>query len=60
MFTCLHSRAIHIEVVQSLDTDSFIFLFRRFIGRRGNICLMRSDNDINIVGAINKFQKAFQ
>ena len=31
MFTCLCSRAIHIEVVQSLETDSFIFLLRRFI-----------------------------
>ena len=60
MFTCLCSRAIHIEVEQSLETDSFIFLLRRFIWRRGNICLMRSDNDINIVGAITKLQKAFQ
>ena len=32
MFTCLCSRAIHIEVAQSLETDSFIFLLRRFIG----------------------------
>ena len=32
MFTCLCSRAIHIEVAQSLETDSFIFSLRRFIG----------------------------
>ena len=33
MFTCLCSRSIHIEVAQSLETDSFILSLRRFIGR---------------------------
>ena len=33
MFTCLCSRAIHVEVAQSLETYSFILLLRRFIGR---------------------------
>ena len=33
MFTCLCSRVIHIEVPQSLETDSFILSLRRFIGR---------------------------
>ena len=32
---CLSIRAIHIEVVHSLDTDSFINTLRRFIARRG-------------------------
>ena len=36
MFTCLCSRAIHIEVAQSLETDSFILLLIRFIGRQEN------------------------
>ena len=60
MFTCLCSRAIHIEVARSLETDSFILLLRRFVGRRGNICLMRSDNGTNFVGAIKELQKVFQ
>ena len=60
MFTCLCSRAIHIEVAQSLETDSFILSLRRFIGRRGNIHLMRSDNGTNFVGAIKELRKAFQ
>ena len=33
MFTCLCNRTIHIEVAQSLKTDSFILSLRRFIGR---------------------------
>ena len=60
MFTCLCSHAIHIEVAQSLETDSFTLLLRRFIRRQGNICLMRSDNGTNFVGAIKELQKAFQ
>ena len=60
MFTCLCSRAIHIEVAQFLETDSFILSLRRFLGRRGNICLMRFDNGTNFVGALSEFQKAFQ
>ena len=35
LYTCLSSRAIHIEVVHLLSTDSFILSLRRFIGRRG-------------------------
>ena len=35
MFTCLASRAVHIEVTHSLDTDSFIQALRRLIACRG-------------------------
>ena len=60
MFTCLCSSAIHIKTACFLETDSFTFSLRRFIGRRGNIRLMRSDNATNFVGAINELRKAFQ
>lgn len=35
LFTCLASRAIHIEVAHSMETDSFLQALRRFICRRG-------------------------
>ena len=60
MFTCLCSRAINIEVAQSLETDSFVLSLRRFIGRRGNIHMMRSDNGTNYVGTIKELRKAVQ
>ena len=37
LFTCLSSRAGHIESVNSLETDFFILSLRRFITRRGQI-----------------------
>ena len=43
LFTCLASRAVHIEVADSLDTESFLMVLRRFISLRGNICELRSD-----------------
>ena len=37
LFTCLASRAVHLEVADSLETDSFINALRRFICRRGSV-----------------------
>ena len=37
LFTCLASRAIHIEVAHSMETYSFLQALRRFICRRGPI-----------------------
>ena len=51
VFTCFATRAVHLEVAHSLDTDSCIGAIRRFIARRGNVKIMRSDNGTNLVGA---------
>lgn len=51
VFTCLKSRAIHIEVSHSLSTDSFIHSLRRFISRRGNVKKLHSDNGKNFTAA---------
>ena len=59
LFTCLSSRAIRIETVTSLNTDSFILCLCRFVGCRGNIRVLRSDNGSNFVGASSEFKKAF-
>ncbi|KAL7852267.1 hypothetical protein SRHO_G00180520 [Serrasalmus rhombeus] len=60
IFTCLTVRAVHIEMAQSLDTDSFIHALRRFIARRGQVLEMRSDNGTNFVGAERELKKAIQ
>ena len=47
LFTCLVIRAVHIEVVNSLDTDSFLNALRRFINLRGCPTTVYSDNGTN-------------
>lgn len=58
LFTCMTSRAVHIEVASSLDTDSCIDALRRFICRRGQVKLIRSDNGTNFVGAQRELKEA--
>ena len=57
LFTCLSSRAIHLEVSATLETDSFINALRRFINRRGPVRTVRCDQGSNLVGAKNELQK---
>ncbi|XP_064648578.1 uncharacterized protein LOC135500853 [Lineus longissimus] len=47
IFTCLCLRAIHLEVLASMDTDSFLNAMQRFIARRGKPARERSDNGSN-------------
>ncbi|XP_073841210.1 uncharacterized protein [Musca autumnalis] len=47
IFTCMTTRAIHLEVAHSLDTSSCIMCLRNFIGRRGYPRVIYSDNGTN-------------
>ena len=60
LFTCLASRAVHIEMSSSLETDSFLQALRRFIARRGPISQLRCDNATNFRGAERELQRAMQ
>ncbi|XP_049307343.1 uncharacterized protein LOC125777139 [Bactrocera dorsalis] len=54
LFTCLTTRAIHLEVAADLSTDACILAIRNFINRRGMPVRIRSDNGKNFVGANNE------
>ena len=60
LFTCFASRAIHLECIFYIDTDSFILALRRFMSRRGPVRQIFSDNGTNFVGAANEFKKAYK
>ena len=60
IFTCFGCRAIHLETTTSLDTDTFILSLRRFIGRRGPVRSIKSDNGGNFVGADNEMRRAMK
>ena len=60
LFTCLASRAVHLETLNSMEADSFISALRRFINRRGKVRELRSDRGTNFVGARNELADALQ
>ncbi|XP_065355117.1 uncharacterized protein LOC135949468 [Calliphora vicina] len=57
IFVCFASKAIHIEVVSDLSTNTFLLCLKRFIGRRGIPLRLYCDNATNFVGANFKLQE---
>ena len=60
MFTCLSSRAAHLETLNSMDTDLFLNALRRFISRRGKVRELRSDQGTNFIGGRNELVTVFE
>ena len=59
MITCFAIIAIHTEIINSTETDSFTLAVRGLIERYGYIRSIISDNGTNLMGANNKLKKAF-
>ncbi len=58
IFTCLSIRAIHIEKLESLDSDAFVNALTRFAARRGVPEVIRCDNGTNFVGGQREIKEA--
>lgn len=57
LFVCLQTRACHLEMATSLETDGFLNAFTRMVTRRGWPKLMLSDNGTNYVGAAREIRE---
>lgn len=51
LFTSLSTRAIHLEVIESMDSSSFINALRRFLAIHGPVKKIRSDRGANFIRA---------
>ena len=51
IFTCLNTRAVHLELAVDSSTMEFIQVLRRFFSVRGQPSLMISDNGSQFIGA---------
>ena len=60
LFTCMASRAVHLEVVNALTTDSFINSLRRFMSIRGPLRILRCDCGTNFVGAKRELKESIE
>ena len=58
IFTCMTTRAVHLEVAPDLTTSAFINAPRRFVARRGPMQHIYSDNGSNFVGTEKILRKS--
>lgn len=54
------TKAVHLEAVSDLTTDAFLAALKRFIGRRGMIQELHSDNATNFRGAHHELSALYQ
>ena len=59
LFTCVATRAIHLEVANELTSSCFILCLQRFCARRPGVRKMLSDCGTNFVGAERELKKRF-
>ena len=56
LFTCATTRAVHLEIVTDLSTDTFLLAFRRFASRKSLPHVVISDNGSTYLSAAEELQ----
>ncbi|KAL0822355.1 hypothetical protein ABMA28_004450 [Loxostege sticticalis] len=59
VFVCMSTKALHLELVPNLSTESFLNALRRFISRRGLCTDIYSDCGRNFIGCDRYLQELF-
>ncbi len=59
LFKCLTTRAVHLDLLASIDSDSFLMSLRRFIARRGKPNELLSDQGTNFKGGERELKESF-
>ncbi|XP_055848408.1 uncharacterized protein LOC129913631 [Episyrphus balteatus] len=60
VFICCTTKALHLEAVSDLTSQSFIAAYKRFAARRGNCKHIYSDCGSNFIGANKILEKELQ
>jgi len=60
LYTCFHTRAVHIELLREASSEDFILGFRNFVARRGCPSFMFSDNGKNFVHAAKELRALYR
>ena len=60
IFTCLNCRAVHIEVLETMETSSFICALRHFVSIRGVPSLIRCDRGTNFIEGKSELEESFK
>ncbi|XP_026323275.1 uncharacterized protein LOC113232713, partial [Hyposmocoma kahamanoa] len=60
IFICMVTKAVHLELVSDLTTQTFLAAFNRMCARRGTPRNVFSDNGTNFVGASKLLQDDFE
>ena len=58
LITCLNTRAVHLDLTNSLSTEAFMMCLSRFNSIRGKPLVIYSDNGLNFVGAERELREA--
>ena len=60
LFTCFHSRAVHLELIEDQGTEEFLNALRSFVGRRGMPEVIQSDNAKNFKTADKELRQLYR
>lgn len=58
IFKCFSTTCVHLDLLTSVYTDSFLMALRRFVACRGRPCELFSDQGTNFHGGERKLQEA--